>query len=80
MGRAQGHRGNDRTQVVPTPVVGDLSLDCDMSDGPDGGGERLMVLTAKPGSASHDRLRILASWTATTPTSGSKTEIGPGTR
>jgi transcriptional regulator with XRE-family HTH domain len=62
------------------PVVGDLSLDCDMWDSPDGGGQRLMVLTAEPGSASHDRLRILASWTATPPTSGSETAIGPGTQ
>jgi hypothetical protein len=61
------------------PVVGDLSLDCDMWDSPDGGGQRLMVLTAEPGSASHDRLRILASWTATPRTSGSETEIAPGT-
>ena len=61
------------------PVVGDLSLDCDMWDNPDGGGQRLMVLTAEPSSASHDRLRILASWTATPPTSGSETEIAPGT-
>jgi hypothetical protein len=61
------------------PVVGDLSLDCDMWDSPDGGGQRLMVLTAEPASASHDRPRILASWTATPPISGSEAEIGPGT-
>jgi transcriptional regulator with XRE-family HTH domain len=41
------------------PVVGDL---------------RLMVLSAEPGSASHDRLRILASWTATPPTSAQPTD------
>lgn len=29
-----------------------------------GSGQRLMVLTAEPGGASHDALRILASWTA----------------
>lgn len=46
-------------------LVGDLSLDCDMWDNPDGGGQRLMVRTNEPGSASHDRLRILTSWTAT---------------
>jgi hypothetical protein len=33
------------------PLVGDLTLDCDMWDSPDGGGQRLMVLTAEPGSA-----------------------------
>ncbi|MFD7409583.1 transcriptional regulator, partial [Streptomyces sp. NPDC059866] len=26
--------------------------------------QRLMVLTAEPGSPSHDALRILTSWTA----------------
>ena len=56
------------------PVVGDLSLDCDMWDSPDGGEQRLMVLSAEPGSASHDRLRILASWTAAPPTSAQPTD------
>jgi transcriptional regulator with XRE-family HTH domain len=44
-------------------VVGDLTLDCDTWDSPDGSGQRLMVLTAEPGTPSHDALRILASWT-----------------
>ncbi|GAA1088311.1 hypothetical protein GCM10009577_07210 [Streptomyces javensis] len=39
-------------------------LDCDIWSSPDGSGQRLMVLTAEPGSASHDALRILTSWTA----------------
>ncbi|MFC4948124.1 hypothetical protein [Pseudonocardia sp. GCM10023141] len=30
----------------------------------DAGAQRLMVLSADPGSPSHDALRILASWTA----------------
>jgi hypothetical protein len=47
------------------PVVGELMLDCDMWDSPEGGGQRLMVLTAAPSTASHDRLRILTSWAAT---------------
>jgi transcriptional regulator with XRE-family HTH domain len=45
------------------PLVGDLILDCDTWDSPDGSGQRLMVLTAEPGTTSHDALRILASWT-----------------
>jgi transcriptional regulator with XRE-family HTH domain len=45
-------------------VVGDLTLDCDMWDSPDGSGQRLMVLTAEAGSASHEALRILTSWAA----------------
>jgi transcriptional regulator with XRE-family HTH domain len=46
------------------PVVGDLTLDCDTWSCPDGSDQRLMVLTAEPGSPSHEALRILASWAA----------------
>ncbi|MGI5142749.1 helix-turn-helix domain-containing protein [Streptomyces sp. CA-106110] len=45
-------------------LVGDVTLDCDTWSSPDGSGQRLMVLTAEPGSPSHDALRILTSWTA----------------
>ncbi|MGV9456854.1 helix-turn-helix domain-containing protein [Streptomyces sp. NPDC003635] len=48
-------------------LVGDLTLDCDTWASPDGSGQRLMVLTAEPGSPSHDALRILTSWTAEAP-------------
>jgi transcriptional regulator with XRE-family HTH domain len=48
------------------PVVGELTLDCDMWETPDGSNQRLMVLTAEPGTPSHESLRILASWNATT--------------
>jgi len=44
-------------------LVGDLTLDCDTWTAPDGSGQRLMVLTAEPGSPSDDALRILSSWT-----------------
>jgi transcriptional regulator with XRE-family HTH domain len=44
-------------------LVGDLTLDCDVWGSPDGSGQRLMVLTAEPGTPSRDALRILASWT-----------------
>ncbi|WP_431948808.1 helix-turn-helix domain-containing protein [Actinacidiphila sp. bgisy167] len=53
-------------------VVGDLTLDCDTWSSPDGSGQRLMVLTAEPGSPSYDALRILSSWTVERP--------GPGDR
>ncbi|MEU5713594.1 transcriptional regulator, partial [Streptomyces flaveolus] len=33
----------------------------------DGSGQRLILLTAEPGSPSHDALRILTSWTAAEP-------------
>ncbi|MFJ5035825.1 helix-turn-helix domain-containing protein [Streptomyces sp. NPDC088560] len=45
-------------------LVGDLTLQCDTWASPDGSGQRLVVLTAEPGSPSHDALRILTSWTA----------------
>jgi transcriptional regulator with XRE-family HTH domain len=60
------------------PIVGDLTLDCDTWNVPDANGQRLMVLTAEPGTPSYEGLRILASWVApaavraeqsTTPTS-----------
>ncbi|MDT0542237.1 MULTISPECIES: helix-turn-helix domain-containing protein [Streptomyces] len=44
------------------PVVGDLTLDCDTWAGCDGSGQRLMVLTAEPGTPSHDGLAALTSW------------------
>lgn len=50
------------------PLVGDLTLDCDTWDSPDGSGQRLVILTAQEGTPSHDALRILTSWTATTDT------------
>ncbi|GHB11344.1 transcriptional regulator [Streptomyces tendae] len=49
------------------PLVGDLTLDCDTWAAPDGSGQRLMVLTAEPGSPSHDALRLLTSWAAGVP-------------
>jgi transcriptional regulator with XRE-family HTH domain len=48
-------------------LVGDLTLDCDTWTSPDGSGQRLMILTAEPGSPSHDALHILTSWTAQQP-------------
>ncbi|GAA3592760.1 helix-turn-helix transcriptional regulator [Streptomyces osmaniensis] len=61
------HRVNSATYGTKHyrhPVVGDLTLDCDTWASPDGSGQRLMVLTAEPGTPSHDALRILASWSA----------------
>lgn len=59
------HRVNNAaygTKRYRHPLVGDLTLDCDTWSSPDGSGQRLMVLTAEPGTPSHDALRILASW------------------
>ncbi|WP_433455566.1 helix-turn-helix domain-containing protein [Streptomyces sp. CA-142005] len=60
------HRVNSAaygTKHYRHPLVGDLTLDCDTWASPDGSGQRLMVLTAEPGSPSDDALRILVSWT-----------------
>lgn len=57
-GRYQG------TKRYRHPLVGDLDLDCDTWNSPDGTGQRLMILTAEPGTPSADSLRILTSWTA----------------
>lgn len=46
------------------PLVGELTLDCDTWDSPDGSGQRLVVLTADATSGSADSLRILLSWSA----------------
>jgi transcriptional regulator with XRE-family HTH domain len=55
---------NHGTKLYRHRLVGDLTLDCDMWNNPDGSGQRMMVLTAEPGSPSYDALRILTSWTA----------------
>ncbi|MHA7959700.1 helix-turn-helix domain-containing protein [Streptomyces sp. L500] len=51
-------------------LVGDLTLDCDTWTSPDGSGQRLMILTAEPGSPTHDALRILTSWATRQPSPG----------
>ena len=64
--RWAGHHVNSAshgTKHYQHPTVGDLTLDCDTWDSPDGSGQRLMVLTAEPGTPSYDALRILTSWT-----------------
>jgi len=68
------------TKHYQHPTVGDLTLDCDTWDSPDGSGQRLMVLTAEPGTPSHDALRILASWTARDAGQANATPREAGTR
>ncbi|MFT4199246.1 helix-turn-helix domain-containing protein [Gordonia sp. (in: high G+C Gram-positive bacteria)] len=53
------------TKLIRHPAVGDLTLDWDnfrYAGDPD---QQLVLWSAEPGSASHDKLRILASWSAT---------------
>jgi len=64
VGRASRHQLQPRHQALPSSAGRRSGLDCDMWSNPDGSGQRLMVLTAEPGSPSHDALRILTSWTA----------------
>ncbi|MEU9540025.1 MULTISPECIES: helix-turn-helix domain-containing protein [Streptomyces] len=46
------------------PVVGDLTLDWDSLTCLADPTQQLVILTAEPGTRSHDGLRLLASWTA----------------
>ncbi|BBH70055.1 transcriptional regulator [Actinoplanes sp. OR16] len=64
------HRVNNAsygTKRYHHPIAGDLTLDCDVWSSPDGSGQQLMIVTAEPGTPSHDALRILASWTVAVP-------------
>lgn len=59
------HRVNSAsygTKHYRHPLVGELTLDCDTWESPDGSGQRLMVLTAEKGTPSHDALLIMTSW------------------
>jgi transcriptional regulator with XRE-family HTH domain len=74
------HRVNSAssgTKHYRHPLVGDLTLDCDIWDSPDGSGQRLMILTAEPGTPSHDALRILTSWAAVSSTTQGDTKTSP---
>ena len=68
------HTGSKRFEH---PVVGGLELAFEAMDLPtaDLRGLNLTVYTAEPGSTSEERLRILASWTATL---NPPQEVGPG--
>lgn len=52
------------TKTLNHPVVGELILDWDTLTANTDPDQHLTVWTAAPGSATHDRLRILASWAA----------------
>jgi len=47
------------------PVVGALTLDFETLDLPGDPGQKLLVYSAEPGSASHEALQLLASWAST---------------
>lgn len=54
------------TKIVNHPVVGALELDWSFLTPTTDPEQQLITLTAQPGTPSHDRLRILASWAART--------------
>ncbi|MEH0554104.1 helix-turn-helix transcriptional regulator [Streptomyces sp. B21-101] len=52
------------TKRLRHPIAGDLTLDWDSLTCTADPVQQLVVLTAEPGTSSHDGLRFLASWTA----------------
>ena len=54
------------------PTVGDLDLDFETLALPDDGDQTLRIYSAKPGSPSHDALRLLSSWVHTESDIGSR--------
>lgn len=48
------------------PVVGDIELSCEAMELPANPGWTMFAYTAEPGSPSDERLKLLASWAATT--------------
>ncbi|RMI28849.1 helix-turn-helix transcriptional regulator [Nocardia stercoris] len=55
------------TKVLRHPEVGELTLDWDTFTYAGDPAQQLVLWSAEPGSASHERLRILASWSAAPP-------------
>ncbi|MGW7752620.1 helix-turn-helix domain-containing protein [Streptomyces violaceusniger] len=53
------------TKTFRHPVAGDLTLDWETLACPTDPDQQLVILTAMPGSPSHEGLRFLASWAAT---------------
>ena len=49
------------------PIVGDLTLAYEALELPADHGQRILVYTAEPASPSDDALKLLATWSATTP-------------
>jgi len=53
------------TKSVHHPIVGDLDLTFQSMDLASDRGLQMLVFSAEPGSASHDRLQLLANWAET---------------
>ncbi|MEH0575996.1 MULTISPECIES: helix-turn-helix transcriptional regulator [Streptomyces] len=59
------HVFHDGTKRFRHPVVGELELDFESMNLPDGSGLVVALYNAAPGSAAEDALKLLASWSAT---------------
>ncbi len=55
------------TKQLHHPIVGDLTLAYEALELPADHGQRILVYTAEPASPSDDALKLLATWSATTP-------------
>ncbi|MEU5412770.1 helix-turn-helix domain-containing protein [Streptomyces clavifer] len=65
-GSHQVTAGTVGTKTLHHPVAGDLTLDWDTLTAGTDPDQRLIVWTAETGSRSHDGLRLLSSWAAST--------------
>ncbi|MBB2957882.1 helix-turn-helix transcriptional regulator [Pseudoclavibacter helvolus] len=61
----------DGLKSVHHPVVGDLDLSYQSMDLSSDRGLLMLVFSAEPGSASHERLQLLSNWAATHPEAAS---------
>lgn len=52
------------TKTLRHPLVGEITLDWDSFTCAADAEQHLVILTAEPGTASHDSLRLLSAWTA----------------
>ncbi|MGW1801630.1 helix-turn-helix transcriptional regulator [Streptomyces sp. NPDC001984] len=59
------HVFHEGTKRLRHPVVGELELDFESMNLPDGSGLVVALYNAAPGSAAEDALKLLASWSAT---------------
>ncbi|WP_327731276.1 helix-turn-helix transcriptional regulator [Streptomyces sp. NBC_00487] len=55
------------TQTLRHSLVGEITLDWDSFTCATDAEQQLVIWTAEPGTASHDNLRLLSSWTAHSP-------------
>jgi hypothetical protein len=53
-------------KCIRHPVVGELEFDYEALASPGNGGQLLIAYTFPPDSPTHERLRLLSSWSATT--------------